>query len=194
MDVKTAILQRRSIRRFSPENVEEAALSELVSLARLYASSGNLQPVRFLIVSRHAQAESVFSLLHWAAYLPEFQIAPEERPPAYVILLRDTKISPSCSFEIGAAATNLMLAAQERGLATCCVGNFSRKQLSALLSIPAQYAPELVLAIGYPAQESAVTAMTDSVRYTEDRSGNMSVPKYSAGDVLLDLPPVSHSL
>lgn len=194
VDVKTAILHRRSIRRFSPEPVDSSLLIELVSLARLYASGGNLQPVRFSIQSSPSYLNQLFQLLHWAAYLPDFHISVEEQPPAYIILLRDTKISHACPFEIGAAATTLMLAAQEHGLATCCIGNFSAKSLSALLSIPAEYVPELVIAIGYPAQASATEDLTDSVRYAEDNHGNMLVPKYRLEDILIDLPPVSHSL
>ena len=87
-----------------------------------------------------------------------------------------------------------MLAAQEYGLATCCVGNFSAKSVSELLSIPAEYASELILAIGYPAQTSATIDLTDSVRYTEDNQGNMLVPKHRLKDVLIDLPPINHSL
>lgn len=194
MDVQTAILQRRSIRRFSPRPIDDAVLLELVELARLYASGGNIQPVRFSILSAPPCKDQLFHLLHWAAYIPGFSISAEERPPAYIILLRDTKISHACPFEIGAAATTLMLAAQEHGLATCCIGNFSAKSLSALLSIPAEYVPELVIAIGYPAQASATEDLTDSVRYAEDNHGNMLVPKYRLEDILIDLPPVSHSL
>ena len=194
MDVKTAILQRRSIRRFSSKLIEESVLLELVALARLYASGGNIQPVRFSILSVPPYTDQLFHLLHWAAYLPGFSIPSQEQPPAYIILLRDTKISNGCSFEIGAAATTLMLAAQEYGLATCCVGNFSAKSVSELLSIPAEYAPELILAIGYPAQASAAIDLTDSVRYTEDNQGNMLVPKHRLKDVLIDLPPMNHSL
>ena len=149
LDVKTAILLRHSIRRFSSKAIEASVLLELVELARLYASGGNIQPVRFSILSAPPYKDQLFHFLHWAAYIPGFSISAEERPPAYIILLRDTKISNGCSFEIGAAATTLMLAAQEYGLATCCVGNFSAKSVSELLSIPAEYAPELILAIGY---------------------------------------------
>lgn len=194
LDVKTAILQRRSIRRFSPKPIEDAVLFELVELACLYASGGNMQPVRFSILSATPYKDQLFHLLHWAAYLPGFSIPSGERPPAYVILLRDTKISNGCSFELGAAATTLMLAAQEYGLATCCVGNFSAKSVSELLSIPAEYVPELIIAIGYPTQKSAVVDLIDSVRYTEDDQGNMLVPKYRLKDVLINLPPISHPL
>ena len=71
---------------------------------------------------------------------------------------------------------------------------FFAKNVSELLSIPAEYVPELVIAIGYPTQKSAVVDLIDSVRYTEDDQGNMLVPKYRLKDVLINLPPISHSL
>lgn len=194
MEVKTAIRQRRSIRRFSAKPVAFEVLLELVELARFYASGGNLQPIRFSILSAQPFKDQLFHLLNWAAYLPEFYIPAEEQPPVYIILLWDTSVGQGCSFDVGAAATTLMLAAQERGLATCCVGNFSKSRLLALLSVPKKYSPELVIAIGYPAQTSTATNLTDSVRYSEDNRGNMLVPKYGVKDVLLELPPTPHSL
>lgn len=81
LDVQTAILQRRSIRRFSPRPIDDAVLLELVELARLYASGGNIQPVRFSILSAPPYKDQLFHLLHWAAYIPGFSISAEERPP-----------------------------------------------------------------------------------------------------------------
>ena len=41
-------------------------------------------------------------------YLPEYSIGSDERPAAYIILLRDERISKGCGYDIGAASTMVM--------------------------------------------------------------------------------------
>ena len=89
MDVDTAIRQRRTIRRFQNRPVEPALLRELVDLARLHASGGNLQPLRYAVVSKRALLGEVFDCFSWAMYLPDFVISEAQRPQAYILLLSD---------------------------------------------------------------------------------------------------------
>lgn len=50
MDVKTAIAERRSIRKYKPDPVPEEVLQELLEAARLAPSGTNQQPWRFIVV------------------------------------------------------------------------------------------------------------------------------------------------
>lgn len=50
MDVKTAIAERRSIRKYKPDPVPEEVLQELLEAARLAPSGTNHQPWRFIVV------------------------------------------------------------------------------------------------------------------------------------------------
>lgn len=184
MDIQDLALRRRSIRKFRPEPVSPQLLAQLVDTARLYPSGGNLQPLRFAIVTEPETAAAVFADLRWAMYLPDYSLQPQEQPTAYIILLRDDTVCRKCSYDVGAASTLLMLAAAEAGLASCPIGNFSSAKLSALLQLPQTLCPELVLAIGYPDQESHIVPLTDSVRYTQNVQGDFLVPKRSLQDVL----------
>lgn len=176
---------RRSIRKFRPEPVSYACLKEIVEVSRLYPSGGNLQPVRFAVITSPTLTDAIFPDLRWAMYLPEFTIAPHERPTAYIVLLRDTAVSKKCDYDIGAASTTVMLAAADRGLGSCPIGNFTAAKLSKLLNLPETLHPELVIALGYPAHESRVVPMEDSIRYTRDEKGDFSVPKWSTEEVLI---------
>ena len=118
-------------------------------------------------------------------YLPDYEIAPAERPTAYVILLRDDTIRKKCDYDVGAASTMVMIAAVEMGLATCPIANFTATNLSSLLKLPEHLQPELVIAVGYPAQESRVVPMGDSIRYTMDEDGTFLVPKWNTEEVLV---------
>ena len=185
MQTFDAMELRRSIRKFRPEPVSHDCLKEIVEVARLYPSGGNLQPVRFAIVSSQELNDVVFADLKWAMYLPGFTIAPHERPTAYIILLRDSTVSKKCDYDIGAASTMVMVAAADRGLGSCPIGNFTAAKVSKLLNLPDNLQPELVIALGYPAHESRVVPMGDTVRYTQDETGIFLVPKWSTEDILV---------
>ena len=176
---------RRSIRKFRPESVPTACLREIVEVSRLYPSGGNLQPIRFALVTAQELADAIFADLRWAMYLPDYKITENERPTAYIVLLRDDTVRKKCDYDVGAASTMVMLAAVEQGLSTCPIGNFNASKLADLLKLPDNLQPELVIAIGYPAQESNVVPMGDSIRYTQDDAGNFLVPKWNTEDILV---------
>ena len=183
MQTFEAMLQRRSIRRFRPEPVSIAILKEIVEVSRLYPTGGNLQPVRFAMITRKDLRDAVFTHLKWAMYLPGYAIAGSERPTAYIVLLRDNTVKKKCDYDMGAASTMVMLAPADKGIASCPIGNFSKHKLSALLKLPENLQPELVIALGYPAQESHVVPMGDTIRYAQDENGDFLVPKWSAEEV-----------
>ena len=183
MQTLDAMQLRRSIRKFRPEPIPAVQLKEIVEISRLYPSGGNFQPVRFAIVSSPELTDALFTDLRWAMYLPDFTIEPNERPTAYIVLLRDTNISKKCDYDIGAASTMVMLAAADRGIGSCPIGNFTADKLNNLLHLPDMLNPELVIALGYPAHESRVVPMEDTIRYTKDEQGDFLVPKWSAEEV-----------
>ena len=185
MQTFDAMLLRRSIRKFRPEPVSGDCLNKIVEISRLYPSGGNLQPVRFAIVSQPPLTDELFADLRWAMYLPDFTIESDERPTAYIVLLRDCSVSKKCDYDIGAASTSVMLAAADQGLGSCPIGNFTAVKVSKLLNLPKNLYPELVIALGYPAHESRVVPMKDSVRYTRNENGDFLVPKRSIEEVLV---------
>jgi len=54
--------------------------------------------------------------------------------------------------DIAIAAQNIMLTATDKGLGSCCVASFDQKAVQSLANIPADIVPELIIALGYPAQ------------------------------------------
>ena len=185
MTVLEAMQQRRSIRKFLPKAIPGEILHQIIDATRLYPTGGNLQPLRFAIITDPQHCEAIFADIAWAMYLPDFVVQPHEQPTAYIVLLRDEQIRKSCDYDIGAASTMIMLAAVAEGLASCAIGNFNAKGVSTLLHLPETLKPELVIALGYPAQESHVIPMGDSVKYQEDSNQNFLVPKWNTEDILI---------
>lgn len=185
MYVDQAVLTRRSVRRYLQKPVPPAFLTRLVELGRLYASGGNLQPVRFALIAGPDLRRQIFDQIHWAMYLPEFEVSSAEQPGAYILLLRDGSISKSCDFDIGAAATTIMLSARQYGLDSCCLASFSAANLQKLLQLEESLVPEMLIALGYGAQTNQTEPYDNTQRYRLDAQGNFIVPKYTAKEVLL---------
>ena len=185
MDVKTAILNRRSIRKFENRPIAGNKLTALVDLARFHATGGNMQPLSYAIVSQDPLRQKVFDLLAWAAYLPAYTCTKEFQPAAYIILLRDETKTKSCMYDLGAASTTIMLAAEEMGIASCTLAAFDPKKLKAVLDLEENLHPDLVIALGYAAHESKAVPFDGSVKYYQDEDGNFCVPKKSLADVLV---------
>ena len=185
MDVRTAILNRRSIRKFQQQPIEDSKLVQLVDLARFHATGGNTQPLHYAIVSKDPKKQQVFDLLAWAAYLPEYTCTRDFQPAAYIVLLRDETKTKACMYDLGAASTTIMLAAEEMGLATCALAAFDPKKLKPVLGLDENLCPDLVIALGYAAHESKAVAFDGSVKYYQDEDGNFCVPKKSLADVLV---------
>ena len=80
--IEKLIKQNRSCRRFYEDNeIDTATLKDLVNLARLSASTANLQPLKYILSCSAEKNEQIFSCLAWAAYLKDWS-GPElgERP------------------------------------------------------------------------------------------------------------------
>ncbi|MGI6739376.1 MAG: nitroreductase family protein [Christensenellales bacterium] len=194
MEVSTAIRQRRSIRRFQQHSVETYQLMELINLARFHTSVANRQPIRYAVIAGEKR-DVVFSELRWATYLPDFKILSEQQPEAYILIMADQEAGKYGMFEAGAAATNLMLAAEEMGLSTCCLGVPNQKKLSRALELPQKQEIIVVIAIGYAACHSRTVPYEGDVRYFVDENGDFYVPKIDMKDLVLyiDLPKESKS-
>jgi len=184
MDIQQAIYGRRSIRRFLPREVPHSSLEKLADMARLYASGGNLQPMKLAVIRQAQHRDLVFGCLKWAMYLKDFEIRPEQRPMAYLVLVGDRSIRQSYQFDLGAMATTVMLGAMEFGLASCCLAIVEKDPIRKLLGLTDSQEPEVVIALGYGDQKSEAVAFTGSAAYTQTEGGDLRVPKRSVQQIL----------
>lgn len=187
MDVKTALLQRRTIRKFTQEPLSKQDLLDLVEYARIAAYPANLQPLKFAIISEKELCAKVFENTKWAGYLPDGTPKENERPTAFIAVLGDTEIKNSFEVEAGAAVTSMMLGALDKGIASCWIGALNKKNIMKELHLDEEkYSLLYVLALGYPAQESQVCDMCDNnVKYFIDENNKLNVPKRSMDEILL---------
>ncbi|MEE8431732.1 MAG: nitroreductase family protein [Candidatus Desulfatibia sp.] len=188
--IKDLIKKNRSYRRFHQDRrVDVATLRELVDLARLTGSAGNLQPLRYILAGDPQINEQIFACLGWAAYLKNWP-GPEagEQPPAYIIILSDTaKANDYIGYDCGIASQSILLGAVEKGLAGCMLGSINRKKLRNILDIETQFKILLVIALGEPQEEIVIETVgqDNDIRYWRDDKGIHHVPKRKLSDVIV---------
>jgi nitroreductase len=189
MMMKDLVMKNRSCRRFHQNaGVSRETLRELVDLARLSATGGNMQPLKFLLSHDATRNDLIFPHLGWAAYLKDWPGPPEgERPAAYIIILGDTRIKTSFGCDHGIAAQSILLGAVERGLAGCIIATVRRPELGRALSIPDHFEALLVIALGKPRETVVIEPVgpEGDIKYWRDAQGVHHVPKRSLDELIV---------
>lgn len=178
----------RSYRRFRQiYPVTPKLMTQWVDNARVTASAGNKQPLRYRIVTDKDQCAQIFETLTWAAALPDWD-GPEEgqRPTGYIIMATDSETFKGelWRFDAGIAAQTIMLSSTEEGFGGCIMLSFKRGELKKILSMPEDLEPVLVLALGRPIEDiRLVDAVQGDTTYYRDEQQVHYVPKRKLEDI-----------
>jgi len=157
LGVLEAIKERRSIRAYAAKEVSEEDVERLIEAARWAPSAGNIQPWAFVVVK---EVETKRKL----SYATLNQTFIQKAPVVIVVcadVTRSSRIYGSrgeklYSLQDTAAATeNILLAAQELGLATCWLGAFRENEVAKAVKAPRNLRPVAMVAVGYPAERPA---------------------------------------
>lgn len=188
--LRDLVLKNRSYRRFDEKvTIGSETLLDLVDLARLSPSGGNMQALKYMLSCDPITNGRIFPSLAWAGYLKEWGGPKQgERPSAYIIILHDKSIRANAGVEPGIVAQTMALGAVERGLGCCMIGAVQRDQLRDALAIAEQYEIALVLALGAPAETVVLDPVgaDGNIRYWRDAAGVHHVPKRALSDIIID--------
>ena len=148
------IFGRRSIRVYSPGEVSDAAVTQVLEAAMAAPSAMTKDPWRFVVV-RDQQTLSKLATLHpGAAMLSAAAMAIVVCGDLDVALDRQLSyLLQDCS----AAIENLLLAAHAQGLGACWVGIHPGepliKRVREMLSLPASIVPVAAISLGQPGEQ-----------------------------------------
>ncbi|MBT7903535.1 nitroreductase [Candidatus Woesearchaeota archaeon] len=157
MDVKIAINERKSIRKYQEKEVSSEILLELIDAARLAPSGNNAQPWKFKIITDKSLKQK----------LRENNIFPQDfvySVPAIILCCADpTEYKKNVSGlddannlravrDLSIATSFLLLRATELGLGTCYVGWMKKEEILNLLELPSEYVVPYIITVGYPAE------------------------------------------
>jgi len=140
-------LNRWSPRAFLNEPVEEATLRSVFEAARWAPSSMNEQPWRYVFARSAEDRARVVECL-----MPMNQAWAKDAPVLLVAITKKTMYSgqanPTAEFDTGTSWGHLSIAAVQHGLITHGMAGFFKEKIQAALSIPADFVPQAVIALG----------------------------------------------
>ena len=188
MSLWECIQTRRSIRSFTQAPVAREILLSMLDAARLAPSGANLLPLKYALITDEQTRAQLYPYIHYAGYLPNFNPTPEQCPTAFIAVLADTDIRPAqaCECDAGLSMMSMCLVARDRGLDTVILGAIDREVIAKQLSLSENLSPLYLLGVGYAAQHSVTVPFSDSVKYTMDGEGTVSVPKRSLKEILVE--------
>lgn len=192
MKLKNLILQNRSYRKFyADEPVSEAVLKSFIDLARQTPSSKNKQPLKYILVTQKKDTDFVFEQLQWAKHLSDWPgPSKAERPPAYIIMLLDTKQNEQALIDAGISAQTILLGAVERNLGGCIIRTVNRENTRRYFKLPPHLQIIQVIAIGKPKQEIKLVKVKEGkTEYFLDDTGVHCVPKRDLEDLIFKTDP-----
>ena len=160
MNVQEAINARRAVRAYSPRTVDEPQIQSLLHAAVQAPSAMNAQPWLFAVLQDRAQLKRYSDQ---AKALLLARSAGEPKAARYADLLQSPSFNifydAGTLIVIGArergtyteadcwlAAANVMLAATDLGLGTCCIG----------FAVPLLNTPEVLAELGFPTSGAAI--------------------------------------
>jgi len=193
MDIYQTATGRRSIREFKNTPVPYEILEKCVNAARLAPSAANRQLVEYVIVDDEKLLPGMFDAVDswFGVSRPKEGWPPGRRPKAYIVSLIDLEAEvkrgvgrTNALFDVGMAAENIVLVAEEVGLGSCAITGFSPNRLRRVLNVPDKYETALMLALGYPDESPVIEVATDSIERYMDDKGVRHIPKRELKDIL----------
>ncbi len=152
MNVKEAIIERRSIRSFDPVEITDELIKDFAESVQLTPSCMNKQPWKLIFIRNEAQLQAVFSTLtpqnSWAKK-SSMIIAIAGRPKD------DCRLDGRLyyMYDIGMATSMILLRATELGLVTHIMAGFGEKKAKEALEIPEDLRVVALIAVGKRSKE-----------------------------------------
>ena len=185
--IKELAKKNRSYRRFyENKKITEDELKELVDTGRNTPSAANRQPVRYKLVCDEVMNEKVFECLGWAGYLKDWAGPVKgERPSAYIIMATDKNAKAEC--DEGSIGQTILLAAVEKGMGGCFLGNVNRAKLAGVIGLSDDMKIDYCIALGYPKEEVVLEDIPagGDIKYYRDANQVHHVPKIKLDDLIL---------
>jgi len=151
MELWEAIRNRRSIRKYKDQPVEEEKLARVLEAGRLAPSAGNRQEWKYVVVQDARVRQKLVEAANGQQFVGEAGVC-------LVCCAVGGEHVMSCGqasypIDVAISVDHMTLAAVEEGLGTCWIGAFQEPAVKELLSIPEEVRVVALLPLGYPDME-----------------------------------------
>ena len=148
MDFYEVIHQRRSIRSYKPDPVEDDKLNRILSAAMLAPSAANKQPVGFFVIKNDTIKRKLKDAYSQKWFFTAPVIICACALPDKAWKRGDGK--PYGDVDVAIAMDHLILAAANEGLGTCWIAAFKSEVVKDVLNIKDNVEPLILTPLGYP--------------------------------------------
>ncbi len=158
------IRERRSVRKYQPQAIEEDKLQAILESARLAPSASNSQPWHFYVVKDKAKISALASKMPIGSNVVINGFI-QEAPIVIVATAGPIDlIHKALAFivnkrwyylDVAIALEHMSLTAWELGVGSCWVGWFDEKRVKKAVGIPGNQEVIALLTLGYPADQAS---------------------------------------
>jgi nitroreductase len=168
--------RRRVTREFMDAPVDDAHIRQILEGGRWASSGGNLHPHRFVVVADPRLVELVEKVSPGILGNPRVLIVICSDLDLFQAAGSRLHLDRTRYIDVGTAAMNMLLVAQDLGLGACPVTSFSQRAVAMLLDLPATFVPELMVLLGHPAPAQRPPRSGSPARLTVDDLSFMATP------------------
>ncbi|MBN2532228.1 MAG: nitroreductase family protein [Spirochaetales bacterium] len=155
MDVMREIVQRKSIRKFKPDKIDDDKVDRILEAGRLAPSAKNRQQWRFIVIQDKAIREKIKNAAYGQEYI--------EQAPVLIaacttnIEYRMPNGQLSYPVDLSFAAAFITLQAVHEGLGTCCITTYDEQAVKEILTVPHAMRVVMLIGIGVSDEEPEKT-------------------------------------
>lgn len=166
MDTFETILNRRSIRKYTNEEISEEKIDKILKAAMYAPSAMNYQPWHFIVIDKREAIDQIFNINPHADMVKGAQLA--------IIVCGDTKLEMNIDYlvqDCSSATQNALLAIHELGLGAVWISSYPNKEtiegIRKYYELPENIVPVSIISLGYPAEQ-----ITTEDRFNKTRIHN----------------------
>ncbi len=148
MQLKDAIEQRKSVRRFDKKKPDWRKIIRAIDSARLAPAAGNHFVTRFILVSDEKKIKEIAEASQQEFVGTAHYVVVAVSDDSSLVRSFETRGVRYCAQQAGAAIENFLLALVEQKLVTTWVGHFYDEQVRRTLDIPDGMHIEAIFPIG----------------------------------------------
>ncbi|OGN95137.1 MAG: hypothetical protein A2Y89_02935 [Chloroflexi bacterium RBG_13_51_18] len=175
MDIFEAIKNRRSIRHYKSDPIDDKVIQTVLEAAHWAPSWGNAQCWRFIVVRdkkiKSEVADTLFKVTVDNEKVENAAAGSMKQAPVLIVVCAETG-KAGCNeegvpvtnkggywfmFDIALAVQNLLLAAYAVGLGTVIVGGFDADKVAQILNMPKEYTVVTMTPLGVPDSKGQVS-------------------------------------
>lgn len=185
-DYKNLVKKTRSTRRYKQNiTIQAKELEEVLDITRISASPMNMQPLKYITVTNKDFVDKISQSSTWASRLPQWEQSEEERPSAFIIILKDTSLEGIPMLDCGIALHSIMLALKTKDYDSCPLASINKDLIKEIFSLAQNLEPMLGISIGISNEVIKLVDIEDCNDYFRNEKDEHCVPKRELKDILI---------